>query len=184
MLVRNYVRDANSWISGDVDTAAEASNLQNVRAAKLFPYNTSVDIYRCPGERPRSISGVPNVTVVRSFSMNGQMNGDRPEINGPTCRVNRKLGDIRNPGPVDQYVVVDESPTTIDDGYFAIELFVNQWRNVPATRHGRGGTLSFADGHAAFWKWRVASTATATRNLGVTLPNADLQRFRDATGSR
>jgi prepilin-type processing-associated H-X9-DG protein len=117
--------------------------------------------------------------------MNGQMNGNRPQINAPTCSVNQKLSNIKNPPPVGQYVFVDESPFTIDDGYFAIELTVNQWRNGPATRHGKGGTVSFADGHAVFWKWLVASTATINRrDFPVPVPNADLQRFRDATGSR
>ncbi|MEK7676967.1 MAG: hypothetical protein AAB676_14135, partial [Verrucomicrobiota bacterium] len=30
----------------------------------------------------------------------------------------------------------------------------DRWVNLPADRHGRAGTLSFADGHVEKWKWK------------------------------
>jgi len=32
------------------------------------------------------------------------------------------------------------------------------WRNVPASRHGNNGQMSFADGHAGKMKWVSAKT--------------------------
>jgi prepilin-type N-terminal cleavage/methylation domain-containing protein/prepilin-type processing-associated H-X9-DG protein len=183
-LVPNYISTPLSWIDGDVSTAAGAVNIQNIQNGKLFQYNTSVDIYRCPADKPRVVGGAAPVTVVRSYSLNGQMNGDRPDVN-PTVTMNRTLSQIRGPSPVQQYVMVDENPATIDDGYFAIEILLSQWRNSPATRHGQGGTLSFADGHAEFWKWLEGSTARINaRDFAVPAGNRDLKRFQDATGSR
>lgn len=191
-LVRNYVRDTESWIAGDMDTAISAANLDNVRRAMLYQYNKSVEIYRCPGERPRVIPGSTQaITPVRSYSMNGQMNGNRT-INDSIVPTNRKFGDIRHPLPVEANVFTDESEYTIDDGFFAVRADPIDWtwQNAPATRHGKGGTLSFADGHAQFWKWLEPTTAGIRGyNYVAPLPpriprDRDLQRFKDATAKR
>jgi len=41
----------NTWILGDMSTPMGATNELYIRNGKLFPYNTSVKIYRCPADR-------------------------------------------------------------------------------------------------------------------------------------
>jgi len=178
---------ANVWIVGKVNTVAGATSTDNIRNGTLFPYNTSIAIYVCPEDRPRMIAGTANIQAVRSYSLNFQLNGTSASAYypNPTYTISRKETDIQRPGPSLQFAFVDENPNTIDDGCIAIGGKASLWQNAPATRHGSGGTLSFADGHAELWKWREPSTAKIDRrDYPVTLPNKDLQRFDDALGNK
>jgi prepilin-type processing-associated H-X9-DG protein len=177
---------ANVWIVGKMNTVADATDLNKIRAGTLFPHNTSVDIYRCPMDKPRTIAGTPGVQAVRSYSLNFQMNGtSSSSIPNPTYTVSKKMAGIIKPGPTLQFAFVDENSATIDDGCIAIGGKASMWQNSPATRHGSGGTLSFGDGHAEFWKWREPTTARIDRkDYPVSLPNKDLQHFDEALGNR
>ena len=119
--------------------------------------------------------------------MNGQMNGDRPDINGPTFPTSTKYTNMKTPPPAKANVFVCESSGTIDDGFFAVRALPTDWywQNAPATRHGNGGSLSFADGHAEFWRWLEPTTAKLNaRDITVRNGDRDLQRFKNATGSQ
>jgi prepilin-type N-terminal cleavage/methylation domain-containing protein/prepilin-type processing-associated H-X9-DG protein len=177
----------NVWILGKMNSVSGATDETNIRNGSLFPYNPSLGIYVCPEDRPRVIAGTPGIQAVRSYSLNFQMNGvDSPTYYpNPTYSISRKESDIKNPPPTLQFAFVDESPFTIDDGCIAIGGKAAMWQNAPATRHGSGGTLSFADGHAEFWKWRESTTARINSlNYPVQLPNKDLQHFDEALGNK
>lgn len=58
------------------------------------------------------------------------------------------------PGPSTTFVLIDENANSIDDGYFAGSPGLpKQWVNVPSTRHGNAGGLSYADGHSEIKRW-------------------------------
>ena len=81
-------------------------------------------------------------------------------------------------------VFVDENEHTIDDGYFATYAAPNdwRWRNSPASRHGNGGVLSFADGHSELWRWFEPTTAKVrTVQCPTKYKDRDLARFKEAT---
>ena len=187
-LIKNHLGAADSWINGgfNVQDFSSATNVTIIQKGALFQYNNSVSIYRCPADKVTSISG-KKFQRVRSFSMNGQMNGDADWVNQDLgYRTSRKMQDIQFPGPSQANVFVDEHPVTIDDGYFAVRCDPNVWiwQNAPATRHGNGGSLSFADGHAEFWRWYEPTTATIkSLDAAVKKGDRDLQRFKDATGT-
>src|SRR5258705_2490481 len=44
----NAVNNPRAWVSGDVSALPGATNVADIRAACLFPYNKSEPIYRCP----------------------------------------------------------------------------------------------------------------------------------------
>ena len=187
-LIKNFLGDPNSWINGgfNVQELPAATNIQIIQKGALYTYNNSVSIYRCPADKVTSISG-KKYQRARSFSMNGQMNGDADFVNSDAgYPTSRKLPDIQTPAPSQANVFVDEHPITIDDGYFAVRCDPNiwYWQNAPATRHGNGGSLSFADGHAEFWRWYEPTTANI-KSLDFTVKKGDrdLQRFKDATGT-
>lgn len=67
----------------------------------------------------------------------------------------RRESDIRDPGPSLASVIWDENEESINNGGFYISpSTVLKWEDWPATRHNLGCTMSFADGHVEYWKWK------------------------------
>jgi hypothetical protein len=109
-----------------------------------------------------------------------------------TFRVFRKQSDIRKPSNV--WVTIDESPGSINDGWFVEDPinYTNTWVDVPATYHNRAGGLSFADSHAQIRKWtdsKILSRAVQTQaNMVFLNPrdfnSGDLPWLQDLTVER
>jgi prepilin-type N-terminal cleavage/methylation domain-containing protein/prepilin-type processing-associated H-X9-DG protein len=189
-LVPNLQFTTNSWVSGFLRQLPDATNEFEIRGAKLFPYNTSVAIYRCPAagqQVPSMLAGNPAVKgkgLVRHFSIGGRMGGvaDTAFVLGAQYPQFAKLHEIRHPDPPNALVFVDESIQSVDDGYFATHL-QQTWMNSPTTRHSRGAVFSFADGHAERWQWRALNTEqdwfAPTVANGVDTA-ADLRRLQKA----
>jgi prepilin-type N-terminal cleavage/methylation domain-containing protein/prepilin-type processing-associated H-X9-DG protein len=137
---------SNSWVVGNAKFDTTSSNIQ---AGVLFPYNTSVAIYHCPSDRS-TITGTTNLRF-RSCSMSAWIYGDDPAVTWPVT----KLSQLLHPGPARTFILIDENEGSIDNGSFLI-MGPGQraWVNWPGTRHDLGATLSFADGHVEWWKWR------------------------------
>ncbi|MBI4658262.1 MAG: prepilin-type N-terminal cleavage/methylation domain-containing protein [Verrucomicrobia bacterium] len=202
MLVKNWVGDTRAWIDGTQAVGAGSpgmTNLNLIRQGKLYAYNTSVEIYRCPNDPPEKL-GSMMVARVRTYTMNGMMGGgdaddnrmygayDASWVQDPRARdfpPRKKYTAINRPSPSKANVFVHESPRTIEDGYFAVKGFQNIWQNLPASTHGNGGTLSFADGHAEFWKWIEPETAKRKSwdEPGKRPADRDLVRFQKATAT-
>jgi prepilin-type processing-associated H-X9-DG protein len=204
ILVKNWVGDTRAWINGTVDVGRGSpgmTNLQVIRLGTLYPYNTSVEIYRCPNDPPEKL-GSRQVNRVRTYTMNGMMGGadaadaslyrpapmDTAWVQDPRAKdapPRKKYTAINRPGPSRANVFVHEHPNTIEDGYFAVKAFQNIWQNLPASTHGNGGTVSFADGHVEFWKWYEPETAKRkTWDEPAKKPvDRDLVRFQKATAT-
>jgi prepilin-type N-terminal cleavage/methylation domain-containing protein/prepilin-type processing-associated H-X9-DG protein len=168
----NIVNNPQSWVAGDVSALPGATNVADIRAAVLFQYNQSPPIYRCPADKI-SFNNVAGLRV-RSYSANGMMGDNRGTALDvhPGIKENLRFADVRHPGPALASYFIDEQsdPTparsSIDDGYYAVES-ANKgpgWRNIPASRHGNGGQMSFADGHAERLKWREPTTRSLKGN--------------------
>lgn len=201
-LVPNWVGDRRSWIDGTQSVGKGQPGLTNTQVIKngsLYPYNESVEIYRCPNDPPETLGG-KKVNRVRTVTMNGRMNGgdaqdaarfgayDASWVQDPKAREfgpNKKTSDITRPGPSKAMVLVHEHPNTIEDGYFAVKGFQPIWQNLPASTHGNGGTFNFADGHAEFWKWVEPETAKRKTwdEPGKRPVDRDLIRLQKATAS-
>ncbi|HEU5071158.1 MAG TPA: prepilin-type N-terminal cleavage/methylation domain-containing protein [Verrucomicrobiae bacterium] len=175
----NRGQTLDSWVPGgnatyDVDSLPGATNVANLRAALLYPYNRSDGIYRCPGDK-NLVEGT-SLPRVRDYSLNGMM-GDNAGFGvdvHPNISEHKRFTDVVIPSPAGASFFIDEqasastlkSKTSVDDGYFAVDsgsgsktTYNSQiWRNVPASRHGDCGQLSYADGHAAKMRWLVPGT--------------------------
>jgi len=186
-VVRNYLNDRRAWIGGNVSSLPGATNILDIQRSALWDYNQSLEIYRCPADKLPFKIGGRAVTRVRSFSMSGRMGGDAAccDFVNPGIGFFLKTSDIRNPSPTEAFVFVDEDDESIDDGFFAVQAKVpnrGYWQNAPASRHGAGGILSFADGHAENWRWRESGTAKLKGvNNNTRAGDRDLERFRLAT---
>jgi len=184
---------ALAWVAGFVQILPDATNSILIQQALLFPYNQSVAIYQCPGDKSQ-VQGA-SARRVRNYSLNGMMGENevsvRNLVHGGVME-NMKFTRVQDPGPAAAMFFVDEqatesnssTQTSVDDGYFAVNLTGTTWQNSPGSRHGDGGAFSFADGHAEFSKWREASTRHARGWYVATAPNdRDLRWAKEATYS-
>lgn len=150
------------WIgSQDMRVKLQAVDPNPIKNGLLFPYNTSLAIYRCPKETrmfPDAFGRAQPVT--RTVSMNAFMNGADIDTAGfaPPYVINRKLTLIKLPSQL--FVFIEEDPNTIDDGNFGginpDPATPGPIGNKPARYHGLVTTFSFADGHSEAVKWQVA----------------------------
>ena len=74
----------------------------------------------------------------------------------------KKFSEIRRPIPSQLFVFIDEHPDTLIDAQFGnpagAPYWPPMWFDMPADRHNQGACLSFADGHAERWRWKVPMT--------------------------
>ncbi len=187
-------QSTNGWVAGFMRQMPDAVNDQFIRDGRLFRYNTSVAIYCCPAARglmPAILAGNPTArsqSLVRNFSLSGRMGGtdETDFVLGSQFAQFRRTSDIHQPDPVKALAFVDESINSVDDGFFAVQL-ENTWMNSPTTRHDRGVTFSFADGHAERWRWHGLNQeqdwwASAVSGAGDS--TFDLRRVQDAVVER
>lgn len=167
-VLSDYSSAPESWILGNVQISDDSTNLAYIRNGRLYDYNKSPAIYKCPSLNGTMLDGVSGNSLVRSVSMNGRMGeavaGDT-SILGPLEDTSAFFGtdyppittfsEINSPYSSEALVFIDESLNTVDDGFFPLQLNhgATVWQNSPTARHSHGATLSFADGHAARWGW-------------------------------
>lgn len=182
---------AAGWVAGNVAALPDATNIVNLQQAVLFPYDQTLGIYHCPSDSIPLMNSA--VTRVRSYSLNGMMGNNGGSAVGVHSGLpeNTKFANIKIPGPSEAMFFVDEqgdpnpTMTSIDDGYFAVNLAPSgklngNWRNIPSSRHGNFGQWAFADGHAALNKWLAGTTRTLKRNpasYGGSNPAATTKPF-------
>jgi prepilin-type processing-associated H-X9-DG protein len=75
--------------------------------------------------------------------------------------VGKKYTTLIDPKPVNALVFMDEddllnNPSNgINDGNIGLRAYpMVEWGDSPGRRHGNGATVSMADGHAEYWKWK------------------------------
>ena len=153
--------DGLDWFNHDANT----NIMVLVGTNSLFsPYIRSFGTYHCPGDSTPSANG----TRVRSYSLNSSLNNSLASsgsIAGRSYILAKKQTDLSVPGPANIFAFVDESAYTqlyTGRSVFSFDPGLapgsEYWRNLPAFYHGKGGNISFADGHAEIHKWNDAST--------------------------
>jgi prepilin-type N-terminal cleavage/methylation domain-containing protein/prepilin-type processing-associated H-X9-DG protein len=165
----------DSWVVGDAKRDTSTTNIEN---GVLFRYNSSVAIYRCPGDRSRTIPsggqklGLPRT---RSYAIDYALSGDGARLT--------KATQIIDPPPVTKSVFWDENEDSIDNGGLGIAPRRDpSWWNLPASRHSKVCTMSFMDGHVENWRWR-GSSVLKFLSYGQPAPKSDpdLRRVQDTT---
>ena len=181
-LVPNTLGSRDSWIDGTrgIQGTTFNPNMTNVTIIQnglLYQYNSSLEIYKCPSDRPWPLTGTRRVQRVRSYSIQGRHNSNVDWVQGLNYPDYRKFGDIKWPSPSQNLVFLDENEWTIDDGYFAIPVGTQpyEWQNGPGARHNCGGVLGMADGHGELWKW-VEPTTCTIKQLDYVSPKRERDR--------
>jgi prepilin-type N-terminal cleavage/methylation domain-containing protein len=163
-----------TWVGGNVSSLPDETDSSLLSGALLGPYSKSTGVYRCPTD-PGNPTGIARV---RSVSMNNYMNGIGGDLLTNNFETYRRGGDITQ--PASRFVFLDERPTTIDDGYFEVQMTTDygsiQLNNLPANYHNYAGGFSFADGHAALHKW---TTSLFQEPPGVSLGSVSAPNNQD-----
>lgn len=162
------------WVQGSMTSATESTNADFIHQGKLYTYNKSDKIYKCPADSSKT-NGVPKV---RSYSMNSWLNG-LPYATAPLSDyiVFTKMAGIVQTART--AVFVDENEYSINDGAFRlyVDSLARFTEAVPANkRHDYSYVLSFADSHVESWK--LTDAATKKWSGGILPPiNDDSRRL-------
>ena len=161
--------DGPSWCT---NVAPYDANPSGIQKGLLFQYNTSVAIYRCPADQStietHSGTKLPQPRL-RSYNLSQSVNGLSyvGQISQSTPHYS-KFTEIKNPTPIGLLVFIDVNEDEIMDTEFGIPVQTDWWSqgywwDVPGNRHNQGCNLSFADGHAEHWRWKVPKIVTVPR---------------------
>jgi prepilin-type N-terminal cleavage/methylation domain-containing protein len=190
-LAESYpVGNPDVWVQGDVTKTGEVDNPELIRAGKLFNYNQSLGIYRCPADQGVTING-NLVPTLRSYSMNCFMGGRNPNagVIPPTAEAfvpfYAKESDI--PQPSQLWVMLDEDERSINDGFFVADPTAQIWIDLPAMsahRHDWYFDLNFGDGHSSAWQLKDPHTFQVKLAQTEQPGNTDLARLASATATK
>lgn len=179
-----------SWCPDHAQTDTTTTDL---RSGVLFVYNTSVAIYHCPADKSTVVDASGNPTGQlrnRSYNMSQSVNG-YPEylidLGLPGLSdipFWKRFTDIRSPVPSRLFVFIDENADTLIDAQFGnpagAPYWPPMWFDMPADRHNQGGCLSFADGHAERWRWKVSKAGAYPGKLPTPDEMPDFLRVQSA----
>ena len=191
-LVNNYTKGnascgSQAWVSGGSilgvgtwtgNPQTDPTNL-SIIYGKLFDYNKSTAIYRCPADR--STVATTKTPRSRSYSMSTGVNWMNEGSAGAATVA--KESEMQNPGPSKASVFLDEKEDSIDNnaiGIWPLSTGQTGYWNVPAgIRHQNGCVIAFGDGHAEFWKWRDPYVLTATQFQATPTGDKDYRRLAE-----
>ena len=176
-----------SSVSWCPDHAATDTNTVDLQNGVLFQYNTSVAIYHCPADKS-TVTGTSRPRN-RSYNMSQSMNGDPnywqiPVTPPRSLPAWKKFSEILRPPPSKLFVFIDEHADILLDAQFGnpVELpfLLREWFDKLADRYNQVGNLSFVDGHAERWRWKVPKSPAYAGQLIVAGEELDFQRIQGA----
>jgi prepilin-type N-terminal cleavage/methylation domain-containing protein/prepilin-type processing-associated H-X9-DG protein len=159
---------SNTWCAGFMDfhfpSKTDNTNISLLLKSQLGSIATSSGIYKCPADKS---------PLVRSYAMNGYIGGVSLH-RSPGYTQFLKFDQFTKISPSLAFVFIDERYDAINDGSFGVEMdgydpdtpasyFLMEY---PAFYHSGQSTISFADGHAEWHKWRDAKTTPAIPSAG------------------
>ena len=166
----------NQWIYGDIRTGTDTKLLEQ---GQIYPYAKSVKLFKCPADQKTIVDALgQTLPTIRSMSMNCWMNPQTPQTTAG-YKVFRKTTDITRSSTT--WVMLDENPNTINDGYFRDAMSLTDWSDTPASYHNRAGGMSFADGHSEIKRWRDTGVINAKISGFPADSSGDLQWFNERT---
>jgi prepilin-type N-terminal cleavage/methylation domain-containing protein/prepilin-type processing-associated H-X9-DG protein len=178
--------EKNNWVNSVQDWANNPDNTNRVllTEALLGKYTSqNAEIYKCPSDRSLADNG----PRLRSMAMNNLVGDPGVLVNqfNPAYRQFFTSRDLINPSDV--FVLLDEHPDTVNDGFFMNRFHEFKWGNLPGSFHNGAASISYADGHVAPRRWSVTGPTGTTRPpvrgaVGGSFdanPRADFEWLRD-----
>jgi len=177
---------SQTWCPGNTRTDTNSANIEK---GYLFSYNRSAAIYHCPADRS-FVEPSPGTTLpilrTRSYNMSQSING----MAGSQERVDplwhipsyQRFSEIKDPAGT--FVFADVHEGGILDSLFGIPPpgsgWDGMWFDLPANRHNQGCSLSFADGRAERWKWKVPKNFRVLGQSVLPEEDPDYRRLQGA----
>jgi len=167
-----------TWVCNNMywTTESQITNVDLMRLAALGSYVAgNLGVYKCPADNFLSVLQRNQGWLARprSMSMNAYFGPYNPTYASPG---NNFFPDYRQflkttsaPNPANLFVMLDEHPDSINDGYFLNNANLAQfqsWGDLPASFHNGACGFSFADGHSEIHKWRSRVTILPVRYSG------------------
>ena len=158
----------------------------------LWPYIQDRGIYRCPRGWRGNIVTYEIVAGARGGSEEGtyfpvEMPGDSnwemveyrkfgKRVGSTVLRLTR-LTDIISPGAAQRTVIIDRGERT---NYFYVHHLYPKWQasSPPPIHHRDGTTLSMADGHVEYWRWKGRETVEMPRKVHYSGGRSDPFAYR------
>jgi len=172
------------WVSGAFlfPQQSRSKLMANPNKGALWPWIKDIDVYRCPRGRPGHALTYATVSSANGSPVEGTYLGDnmaRFRLStlqltgkrvGSTVLLLTNLTDIVSPGAAQRAVFIDKGDTTLTHHDFRVEYLYPKWstKSPPPIHHRDGVTLSMADGHAEYWKWKGRETVNMPRMLVST----------------
>ena len=173
----------NAWVANGV--------LGKYTAAAIGVYKCPADGYLSPGQArsgfPRRNRSLAMNSVFGRFSIGNDDTARGLNWGFPQYKQYLKQGQV--PKPARTWLVIDEHPDSINDGYFINNPTATAWQDIPAAYHNGACGFSFADGHSEIRKWR--SNASKYTSVLYRYPNtiafdalgrADFNWYLERTG--
>ncbi len=183
----NWALPNINWVAGQQNYSGVPDNtnyalLMNSQETQLAPYAPNPAVYRCPADQSKSgpSTGLMGPPRIRSYSMScaagctdlkgdpqnvGGGSGNLGDLGGTWRAYNRESTVIGAVGPSDLWVLIDENPDSIDDGYFLFYMpfgSTEYWFNFPSKLHINSTGMCFEDGHAEIHRWLQPGNIKAT----------------------
>jgi len=168
----NWVNNVMTWGAGNGTADVSNTNRDWVVNGVLGRYTAgAIGAYKCPADKylsaPQSAARYSQRN--RSLSMNsifGRFSTSKDPNADPTnkglnwgftqYRQYLKQSEVSHPSKT--WLILDEHPDSINDGYFINNPTTSAWQDLPASYHNGACGFSFADGHSEIKKWLSASS--------------------------
>ena len=156
----------------------------------LWPWIKDVDVYRCARGRPGHPLTYATVVSANGSQVEGtfipdsggrELNRLGKRVGGTVLRLTR-LTDIMSPGAGQRAVFMDYGQMPAGNNFYVNYLYPRwKWHSAPPIHHDGGMTLSMADGHAEYWKWKGRETLNFPREL-LPVDNLFCEVFEEPAG--
>jgi prepilin-type N-terminal cleavage/methylation domain-containing protein len=171
--VGNITLDGNG--NPDID---KRTQIRRIKDGTLWEYAKNPKVFRCP-------AGQVNHMV--TYAIVDSMNGAKQAGAAADQAWASNRGDLSKAN--ERIVFIDIG--RVRGGSHKVHYNVAQWGAPPPVRHRDGATVSFADAHSVYWKWKgLEDTVVYGRNetwdQGPTTPEGtiDLEMMQRATYGR
>jgi len=162
----------DGWVGrAFVNPASRSELIADPNKGALWRDIQDVDVYRCPrGKVDHAVTYSTVISANGSMTVEGTYKPDTYNwwmVNtgkrvGKTVLRLSTLSDIVSPAQRAVFIDQGQLPTSND---FYVHYLHRQWSftSPPPIHHAEGVTLSMADGHAEYWKWKGRETVSMPR---------------------
>jgi len=174
----NWVNNVMTWGAGTSVYDLGNTNVLWLTNGVLGKYlANSPHVFKCPADTFLSKAQVAAgfKQRLRSTSMNSVFGRFSSASDSTSSGLNwanpqyvQYLKQASVPKPAKTWLMIDEHPDSINDGYFVNGASGSSWGDIPSSLHNGGCGVSFVDGHSEIKKWR---SVTSIYPVGFAYPN-------------